>query len=412
MKAVFSYLHKHWKAVYGATAILFLIAGVFVGRSGSDDSPSFPANGPAEFLYLDRARVIAYLAQYEGGTFNSAHLISKLSDSGSGELTFANLAKVGGSTTRENSLARDITPTAAADYFSLLTNIEDKGELETVSLGRFGTEVRPLPEGEFIRFKTHSLRPPIYLNPYLATRQRTTMQTLFPPAIKARAGISAEQARRQRIRAKYFRRHLGSNPRVVFALEPLEPQEIKAIEEEQEESSTANAETLARAKKAKQKNRCLKERKQRRMRQQTGKMSEAEIEAMHHVYYLMPMNTRLLTKERSLIKFGGGEFTVVAKIVRRFPEPGDRRVPAYIDSPTRETWEQPLAHAPEKLLCSTDLACRKQAQRERAASQKKTAAKAIGHAIRESRCRDLDALRKQTEIPERGAVILPIAIYK
>ena len=128
----------------------------------------------------------------------------------------------------------------------------------------------------------------------------------------------------------------------------------------------------------------------------------------HRVRYLMPLDARLLTKERSLVKFGGGTFTVVGKVVRIFPEPGDAQEPAYIDSQTRETWEQPLLHAPKKLICSTNAQCRRKSDRH----------PGDGHvavtelATRESRCEDLAALKDQTEIPVRGAVILPVAIYK
>lgn len=134
-----------------------------------------------------------------------------------------------------------------------------------------------------------------------------------------------------------------------------------------------------------------------------AKILARRTEEEEHVLYLMPLNARLLTRERSLLKFGGGEFTVVGKMVRLFPEPGDGHAPAYIDSPTLETWEEPLAHAPLRLLCDTDPECKNEEQQLGGVSQA---------TIDASRQRDLSALREQTEVADRGAVILPIAIYK
>jgi hypothetical protein len=389
-----------------------------IGKSGSGQAKpalgatpyNFPANGPVEFLYLDRTRVIAYLAQLDGGTFNSEQLSRKLSNALNGELALQNVAKFGGSSTEEDSLARDVTPTAAADYFELLSDLEGEREKEgekslaTIALGHFNAQVHTLHEGQFVSFNTHGLRSPIYLNPYLATRQHTTLDTLFPPA--ARATVGSTRARRQRARALHFRSRLGKNPRVIFALRPLEPEEIKKIEQARKAKhrSPSTPETGVAAKpRHPQPDTCLRKRRERRRRERRHERDKKEREEEDHVLYLMPMNARLLTRERSLVKFGGGEFTVVGKVVRVFPEPGDAHSPAYVDSPTLETWEPPLAHAPLRLLCSTDRNCREAVRKDPEESERP---------IRESRCRDLEALREQTEIPRRGAVILPIAIYK
>lgn len=122
--------------------------------------------------------------------------------------------------------------------------------------------------------------------------------------------------------------------------------------------------------------------------------------------YLLPMNAGRLTAERSLLKYGGGRFTVVGKLVRTFPEPSKDNVPAYIDSATRETWEQPLRGAPVELLCRTDPRCIDHLR------SKKPRGPARDHALETARERALDTLTQQTQIAGRGAVILPIAIYK
>ena len=194
----------------------------------SDASNQFPANGPAEFLYLDKARVIAYLAQLEGGEFTTVTLTKKLTHGVDGRLTVPNVGAFGGTSNEEDTLARDVTPTAAANYFELLKTLDGEPEgLVTLGLGEFeerlhgSAEVHGSAEGQFVRFESHGLQAPTYLNPYLALRQKTTFATLFPPASRATDEGERKVLRRQRTRAHHFRQRLGKHPRVVFAVQSL-----------------------------------------------------------------------------------------------------------------------------------------------------------------------------------------------
>lgn len=328
---------------------------------GGSKEPKFPANGPAEFLYLDGTRVLAYLAEFDGGNFTTKQLTEKSANELS--VAFGVEGVEGGEKSQhEESTSKEIRATAAGNYIELLSKLEGLHDsLKTIGLGRFEHEVSNLTEGQFVRFQTHGLRPPIYLNPYLAVRQHETLSTLFPLPPKGEPG--RKRVHLQRANAERFSKRVGDDPRVVFALRPLNERELEGKE--------------------------------------LGKREEE-----NHVQYLMPMDARLLTKERSLIKFGGGEFTVVGKVVRVFPEDGDDNSPAYVDSPTVETWQQPLAAAPLKLLCRTSPECTTTIRRPRATPKKRS------EAILKSRGTAIAALEEQTEIPKRGAVILPIAIYK
>lgn len=342
-----------------AAVAVFLLLGSFGG--GGRQDPKFPADGPAEFLYLDGSRVLAYLAQFDGGNFTTKKLTEKSSSELSGSI---GLQGVEGSEKSQNeaSTSKEIKATAAGNYIELLAKLESlHGGLKTIGLRHFKHDVSGLTEGQFVRFETHSLQPPTYLNPYLAASQHETLATLFPLPRKGEPGH--ERVESQREKATHFLKRVGDDPRVVFALRPLS----KTEKEEKEPS-----------------------------------LEEEE----NHVQYLMPMDARLLTKERSLLKFGGGEFTVVGKVVRIFPEAGDEKAPAYVDSPTLETWQQPLAAAPRKLLCRTDPKCAEALHEDDADVQ------ARHEAIRKSRGSAISALEQQTKIAKRGAVILPIAIYK
>lgn len=337
-------------AVLGAVIIFFFVFEVFGLRITSEDEgvvqgPNFPPGGPAEFLYLDSDRVAAYLAQVNGGTFDAEKVIRKLSNSVGGEIG-AGGAKASASKAEETSVEREVKPTDASSFFALRAGLLTQTELHELGLRYFpkfftGLEENRLNQGDFVTFKTTALLSPQYLNAYLAVREENTVEALFPKAVNRRR------------EAKDFAALVGEEPRVVFALQPSN-----------DESAGPSAPT-----------------------------------------YLLPMNAGRLTAERSLIKYGGGRFTVVGKIVRVFPE-SSRHDPAYIDSATRETWELPLREAPLELLCRSDPNCIDEVRDGDldGADRRKATEGALESA--------LEALQKQTQIDNRGAVILPIAIYK
>jgi hypothetical protein len=285
--------------VLGGVIIAYIVFHVFglrltTSETSSSINPNFPPGGPAEFLYLDPNRVNAYLAQVNGGTFDTEKVIRKLTNSLNAKVEAPGIGG-GGSQENETSVEREVKPTDASNFFLLRNGLSQQGELNEVGLRFFNRDIAHLHEGAFVAFQSTALLSPQYLNPYLAVREENTIETMFPDSPQARK------------RAKEFSGTAGTDPRVVFAL--------------QRKGST----------------------------------------------YLLPMDAAFLTTERSLLKYGGGKFTVVGKIVRVFPGPGDQHEPAYID------------------------------RRE---------------AADEARATVLAALARQTTIEQRGAVILPVAIYK
>lgn len=409
----------------GALAILLLVVGLGIVHRvlphSTHSNTAFPAEGPAEFLYLDGDRVLAYLAQFDGGTFTSEQLTHKVSESESSKVSVEDALELGSSEGEEQSLARTITPTAAGNYIELLSKLEALHGLKTIGLGRFRYEVHGLTEGQFVIFRTHALSAPVYLNPYLALRQDRSASTLFPlPRDKSGRAV----VRREWKRALHFQQEVGKDPRVVFALRPLNKLERKGRREletakraEQlvtEAGGRAEGPIAATGPKGASPDQG--EEPERHLSPHTPSLTpalllaktraEKRIVEKNHVEYLMPMDAQLITQERSLIKFGGGEFTVVGKVVRIFPEHGDDHNPAYVDTPTLETWEGPLQQAPAQLLCRTDPKCH---ERMRDGSLTKSQRE---KAVQRSRAWAIEALTEQTEIPRRGAVIVPIAIYK
>ncbi len=322
--------------------VAFHFLGLRISNDGGGEEADVPSGNPVEFLYLDTGRVSSYVAQVSGGTFEEQKVTRKQTDDVSAKVVLTGLGEAGGSRAREVFLERVLKPTDASNFFALEDSLEGD-ELAEVGLREFET-LEDLDEGQMIRFETEALLSPLYLNPYLAVRHASTLEAMFPKSA----------ARRQA--AKAFYEDVGENPRVAFALRPAQASEPEG-----------------------------------------GRVP---------FKYLLPLTANGLTKERSLFKNGGGQFTVVGKLVRRFPQQGQESSPAYVDSPTLETWEQPLLKAPGELLCRTESQCI-----EKVRESKLTGRERRGE-IRAARARIKNALKRQTTIAESGAVILPVAIYK
>ena len=329
-----------------AVHLIFGIGGKTSGSGGT--ALNFPKGGPAEFLYLDSGRVGAFLAQFDGGSFSNEKQTHKLTDALKGSLN-VNGIEGGASRSEEDFIEREVTPTAASNFFTLYTAMKKQHEVRRVHLSHFESAVYSLPEGQFVSFKTPALLSPIYLNPYLASRRPHGLRDLFPP--DGRGGAPPHVTAERRAAWK-FKNEVGKDPRVVFSLH-------------------------------------------------TGR----EFHKKRFVY-LLPMSAELLTEEQSLLSHGGGKFTVVGKLVRSFPEEGDTQNWAYIDLAALQTWEGALRAAPGELICRTDPRCVANVREHHLRGEGRLGA------IKAARQRDLRALNEQTEIEKRGAVILPIAIYK
>jgi hypothetical protein len=342
-----------WAGVIGLLVIAVVILAVGIplrspfGTEGA--SVEEPQLRPAEFLYLDNQRVLAYLAEMQGGTTSSEQVSRKLTNSVGGKLALKGLFEAGGSTEEENVSQRVVTPTAASSYMELFANLDAQNKLRRLPL-RCVSCMEGLEEGEILLFKTDSMVAPVYVNPYLAVRQSATLSALFP--MSSNDEVKRKVVSAQREAAMKFANQVGDDPRIVFALRP------------------------------------------------NG-------EGAHAVQYLLPLNYRELTSERSLLKFGGGEFAVLGKVVRIFPETGRKPKQgeqAYVDSPTRETWSRPLKRAIAPLLCRAYPLCVRTIKGEDAEERAMTISRTRGEMN--------SALINQSQIHRRGAVIIPIAIYK
>ena len=340
-------------------AIAALAGLIFcLGDSGSGDTaslqPKFPPGGPVEFLYLDAPRVATYLAQVEGGEVESEKLTRKLTQNLNAKLSLKELGELGSSQISELLAEKSVKPTAASSFFALRGQLEEAHVIHTIR-PRYFQEIASREEGDFVEFETNALLPPRYINAYLAVLHAGTLAAIFP------------KSETQRREATNFFKKVGFTPRAVFALQPYNTTPDPA----------------------------------------SGQASASQAVGRQSVKYLLPFTVPLLSSERSLLKNGGGTFTVLGKLVRLFPKSPEKEQPSsYVDSATQETWEQALKTAPGELLCRTEPKCAETVRNRDPFGKKRETA------IDKGRKEILETLETQTTIGGRGAVILPIAIYK
>jgi hypothetical protein len=363
-----------------AVAVFVLIASIsLAGGTIGIRSPFFRSvqrkkgalkRPPFEFLFIDVNRLGSYLAQLEGGAFARESLGEKVVKSTSGSVEVVNTLKAGGSSEEEEFVERQVTPTASSSLVELeedLENLKDENTVETF-IHTFSTHISAkenglrVSDGRFVIFHA-AVRAPIYLDPYVALHDAATASALFP--VRSRNRVARTRAKARRDAARKFERQVGENPRAVIALQPTQH---------------AN-----------------------------GKPHE---ELPGEVTLLMPIHLDQLNQDPSLLR-AGGEFTVVGKVVRVFGKHVvTEKTPiahrhSYVDFSTLEAWQRPLRTAPDGLICRASYACT-------------VAIEGSGHIaraqrrrwIRHTRQEMLTALKRDTRIDGKGAVILPVAIYR
>src|SRR2546423_6936609 len=113
----------------GATVGALVLAGIvaYLIVTGVTGSSALQPNAiseadtpPAEYLYLDSARVFAYLGQLLGGLSASQTRSSSIEDALTADLKGGSLAELSRSQKRLQSLQEVVTPTAADRFYRLL----------------------------------------------------------------------------------------------------------------------------------------------------------------------------------------------------------------------------------------------------------------------------------------------------
>lgn len=139
---------------------------MFGGGTGSVGLEGDPGIPPPEYAYLDNARVLAYLAQIEGGLSESEKRTSRVTNTRTGGLSVGGV-EAGGSASRDAFVEAVVTPTATTRFYRLLDRLADKEYMYELDASAppdaFAGALSSVPEGHFVRISGCKLRLPTYV---------------------------------------------------------------------------------------------------------------------------------------------------------------------------------------------------------------------------------------------------------
>jgi hypothetical protein len=328
---------------------LYLSRGSDVGALEQD--PGIP---PPEYAYLDNTRVLAYLAQIEGGLSSSEKRTRKVSDTRTGGVA-AGGVELGGSSSRDDSVEETVTPTATSLFYRLLDRLGDKGYLRELNAANsptaFARALGVVPEGFFVRIAGCKLRVPTYIQMNEIISESRRPISAFYAWQTAVYGTDEERMATKAAEAEASGEHAMTGLGVV-AFTEADDRRLKRAATKFDAAIGANPPVPLAS--------CA------------GKPRESP----RKPDLLFPVGLDALTKERSLL---AGPVTIVGKVVRQVRLPGD----VYVDRNAVAAYSDAVFAMDEALGDSGD----------------DTAS--LG-----------DELSSDVTVSPPGAIILPIAIYK
>lgn len=213
-------LKDHWGWLAGGVviAVFALVIGYSWGNDESDASLSEdPGVAPAEYLYLDNARVLTYLSQVGGGlTQSEERSITQTRSLNAGVQSPGFSA--GGTAQNQSFVKQVVTPTATSNYFQLLDKLQDRaegeGQIVELSAEQLADEERwrKIEEGTFLKVRNVPFTLPDYAADYFFLRRSGS------PRLRGfgNLGQTFKLDREQRRQVQAWLRRFGKNPRITF----------------------------------------------------------------------------------------------------------------------------------------------------------------------------------------------------
>jgi hypothetical protein len=195
-----------------------------------------PDTPPAEYLYLDSDRVLAYLGQIDGGLPTTAKRTSMQMTSQSGTLKGGLIAEVTGSAERQTSIEETVTPAATDRFYDLLQKLRNGAATRAgrrypwlsemnAMLGSDADAAKAydglarLREGDFVRLENAHL----FLPRYAALAPRARYARAYAPGdlLRRPAPLDIAAPARQDRDVKRYLRSLGADPVLPFVVPSL-----------------------------------------------------------------------------------------------------------------------------------------------------------------------------------------------
>jgi hypothetical protein len=383
----------------GAAIVGIVWTSLSVANGGGQNGllgkgPPSPDIPPAEYLYLDGSRVLAYIGQVEGGLSKSEKQTLGITQSVSGSLTAGAAAQLNASAQSQQSSEKTVSPTVADRAYEFLRVLRANGDAgrqcrgQTLKAGRpwLGTidarltkhnseprikkQLRCIGVGNFVRI----LNAHLYLPPYASVLKKARYALPYLGDFKRRRHPAESPVPRNlRRAAARYRKSVGRNPRLPFVLPAV---------------------------------------------------SDLRDNPPETVTFFVPTRYLGLTAEPSLLS---GDVTVVGKIVHNdlrsskpssAPQASPERFPHhYVDFETIETFGGALRRAPTTLLNELQVCSLRELGVPQLPPPKAGAQPAYPRLRAPSKC---SRQRRAVIAPVRGSVtfpapvvvVVPIAIYR
>jgi hypothetical protein len=332
----------------GALAALWLAFG------GDESLSADPGIPPPEYVYLDNARVLAYLSQIEGGLTSSEKVSEQLTRSRNGGIS-ASGVQLGGSVSQEQFVERVVTPTATTRFYRLLDRLGAKSYLHTIDVGHglrsAARELRDVPEGDFVRVRNCRVHVPTYAAMDLLIRgSRVPLSAEQAELIAVVGTVESISARLQAENATHPGQPIVGMPNIALAGGERRKRLLRA---------SARFATAVGANPRVALSSCA-----------------GRAVTRSGLDLLFPISLAALNNDPSVLD---GPVTIVGKLLRSVKRPGD----SYVDTAALASWSRPLEAVDEAL---TEL----DPDREDLGGE----------------------LSSDVTVLSPGVVVLPIAIYK
>jgi hypothetical protein len=337
------------ETIKNAVTIVALGVGIAVGvivayqtlSDEDDDVLELPAadEPPLEYVYLDSARVLAYLGQIERGLATTETRTLSEKRAGSVGVSGDNFVEVSKSVERQRESQQVVTQTEADRFFTFLRILRAEDTTRPLSeidarLTKTNTfevvraKLGRLREGDFVRIRGAQLSLPAFAAVYPRVRHVPFYKRgeLRPPLQPLYAPISNRE-RKDVIR---YRRRLETNPRLPFIVPTINTIGPQGEEADQGERKSAKPEG-----------------------QLNKKSGAAAARTSQVATFIVPVRYAGLTTESGLL---AGNVSMVGKVVYKDPRlpsevsEEDRVPPYYLDRQALATFGQALKRAPVTLL--------------------------------------------------------------
>ena len=370
MTRIRSWLRHHWRltAVALVAAAVVCLGAVAIAPGSANETEDArlrkdPGIAPAEYLYLDNARVLAYLSQVQGGLKESEERSITQTRSLEAGVEHGGF-KAGGSAQSQSFVKQVVTPTATGNYFNLLHELQerehDQGGIVEVDAKELAEHRwKRISEGSFIKVKGVQFKLPRYAADYFFLRRSGS------PRLRrfGNLGDSFKLDARQMKRIQDWLARFGPNPRITFNFDI--PRRGGPVE------------------------------------------------------MLVPTQYAGLADEQSMIT--GGSLTLVGKVLRKVENQGER----FVDAQTLGVFAPAIGSMPDFLIARKRAAERAYIAALRRGSRDLDAPSELRAPPRQrldfaERAKDAmtsratleHSLTEETRLDRAGLVVIPVAIYK